>query len=226
MDVRWLKEGRVTAGLSQVEAAARLGVSQPYLSQLECGRRAVTPRVAKAAARLYGLSPTALPTPAEPKVASNRDLPRQLAALNYPGYSHVRRGRRANPAAVVFSAAASDNLDARAAEALPWVLQRYPNLDWNWLTTQAKLRNVQNRLGFLATVARQVAEKRGDRSAAEKLRRFEGKLEPSRLAAETTLGREAMPEAEKTWLRQHRSAEARHWNVLSGMRAEDLPYAS
>ena len=223
---RWLRQGRVEAGLSQVEAAVRLGVSQPYLSQLERGRRAVTPRVARAAARLYALSPTALPPPAEPRVASNRDLPGLLAALNYPGYSHVRRRRRANPAAVVFSAAASDNLDGRAAEALPWVLQHYPDLDWNWLTTHARLRNVQNRLGFLATVARQVAEKRGDRSAAEKLRRVEGRLEPSRLAAETTLGRDTMPEAEKVWLRQHRSPEARHWNVLSGMRAEDLPYAS
>ena len=54
----------------------------------------------------------------------------------------------------------------------------------------------------------------------------EKELELSRLAAETTLGRESMPEAEKRWLRENRPPEAKHWNVLSSLTASELPYAS
>lgn len=34
-----LRAARLAAGLTQVEAAARLGATQTYWSQLECGRR-------------------------------------------------------------------------------------------------------------------------------------------------------------------------------------------
>ena len=223
-----LKQGRLAAKLTQAEAAARLGFTQPYLSLLERGRRTVTPAVARAATRLYGLPPTALAPPLEPPVgpAATERLPFQLATLGYPGYGHLRKGSLVNPAAVALSAVSADQLDGRVAEAMPWVLQQYPTLDWTWLVTNAKLRNVQNRLGFLVTAARRVAERRSDHAAAEKLERVERELEPARLAAETTLGREAMPEVERAWLRRHRSAEARHWNVLVGMKVEELPYAS
>ena len=105
------------------------------------------------------------------------------------------------------------------------MLERYPELDWNWLVSNAKLRNVQNRLGFLVVVARRVAEGRSNQTAVERLLRVERELEPARLASETTLGRETMPEAERAWLRRHRSPEAHHWNVLAAMKAQDLPYA-
>lgn len=223
-----LKQGRLAAKLTQVEAAGRLDFTQPYLSLLERGRRAVTPEVERAATKLYGLPPTALAPPTAPTVgpeAAER-LPYQLATLGYPGYGHLRKGHLVNPAVVALSAVAADQLDGRVAEAMPWVLQRYPTLDWKWLVENAKLRNVQNRLGFLVTAARKVAERRSDHAAAERLGRVERELEPARLAAETTLGRETMPEAERAWLRRHRSAEARHWNVLVGMKVEDLPYVS
>jgi post-segregation antitoxin (ccd killing protein) len=51
-------------------------------------------------------------------------------------------------------------------------------------------------------------------------------LELSRLAAETTLGRDSMPEAEKRWLRENRSPQAKRWNVLSSLTAAELPYGS
>ncbi len=223
-----LKQGRVAAKLTQVEAAARLGFTQPYLSLLERGRRAVTSPVARAATRLYGLSPTVLAPPHEPPVgpAAAERLPFQLATLGYPGYGHLRKGPLVNPAAVALGAVVADHLDGRVAEAMPWMLQRYPALDWKWLVENAKLRNVQNRLGFLVAAARKVAERRSDHVAAERLKRVERELEPARLAAETTLCRETMPEAEREWLRRHRSAEARHWNVLAGMKVEELPYVS
>jgi transcriptional regulator with XRE-family HTH domain len=222
-----LKQGRLAATLTQVEAAERLGLSQPYLSQLETGSRAVTPGVARAAAKLYRLPPTSLTPPPEPpetRDASER-LPRQLAALGYPGYSHLRKSPLANPAVVVLEALSEESLDGRVTEALPWVLEQYPELDWKWLVANAKLRNVQNRLGFLVTVALKLAERRLNKPAVEKLNRVEDELESARLAAETTLGREAMPPAEREWLREHRSPEARHWNVLAGLKLQELPYA-
>jgi transcriptional regulator with XRE-family HTH domain len=223
-----LRLGRERAGLTQVEAAARLGLSQPYLSQLERGRRAVTSSLALAAAKLYRLPPTALPVPPEPpKRGAERDkLARQLAALGYPGYSHLRPSPPVNPALVVLEALSEDSLDARVTEALPWVLMQYPELDWNWLVSNAKLRNLQNRLGFLVGVARDLAENRPDRSAATaRLQKVELELEQARLAAETTLGREAMPAAERSWLRVNRPPQAERWNVLASLTAEQLPYA-
>jgi len=223
-----LRLGRERAGLTQVEAAARLGLSQPYLSQLERGRRAVTSSVARAAARLYRLPATALPVPPEPPQgrAEPDRLARQLAALGYPGYSHLRPSPAVNPALVVLEALSEDNLDARVTEALPWVLVQYPELDWAWLVSHAKLRNLQNRLGFLVEVAGELAAGRPDRSAAAaRLKKVELELERARLAAETTLGREAMPAAERSWLRVNRPPQAERWNVLASLTAEQLPYA-
>lgn len=222
-----LKGGRLKAGLTQVKAAAKLGVSQTYLSLLESGARKVTDGVAHAAARLYHLEPPMLATPEPPRLGDvQRKLPHQLAALGYPGYSHLRKSSRVNPTLVALDAVSHDNLDGRVAEALPWVLERYPELDWKGLVTYAKVRNVQNRLGFFVTVARELAEHRSNAKAAAKLRDVENELELARLAAETTLGRDPMPEAEKKWLRANRPPEAERWNVLSSMTASELPYAS
>jgi transcriptional regulator with XRE-family HTH domain len=229
MTASQFRSGRAKAGLTQAEAAARLGLSQPYLSQLERGRRRVPERVARAAARLYKLPPTALPVPPKPpeKKAVRDRLPHELAALSYPGYEHLRRSAPVNPASVVLEALSQDDLDARVTEALPWVLARYPELDWDWLLSHAKLRNLQNRLGFLVSVARSLAERGSDFSAAvPRLRKVEQELELARLVADTTLGREAMPAAEKEWLRANRPPEAQRWNVLTNMTAERLPYAA
>lgn len=229
MDHDQLRLGRVSTGLTQVQAAARLGLSQPYLSQLERGRRAVTPGVARAAARLYRLPASALPTPSEPpRGRAERDgLARQLSALGYPGFGYVRPNSPANPALVVLEALSEDRLDARVSEALPWVLLQYPELDWTWLVSHAKLRNLQNRLGFLVGLARELAEGRADRpAAAARLQEVEGELEKARLAAETTLGRELMPPAERAWLRVNRPSQARRWNVLTSLSPEQLNYAS
>jgi transcriptional regulator with XRE-family HTH domain len=65
MNPQQFKSGRLAAGLTQVVAAERLGVSQAYLSQLEKGSRPVTPELARLATRVYGLSPVALPLPEE-----------------------------------------------------------------------------------------------------------------------------------------------------------------
>jgi len=220
-----LKRARLRAGLTQTQMAAKLRVSQPYLSLLERGVRRVSERLARSATRVLHLSPALLPVPAEP-TAPERDLSRALAALGYPGYSYLRGGRPLNPALVVFQALSKGSLDARVVQGLPWVLLRYPELDWDWLTSNAKLRNLQNKLGFLVAVAREVAERRGPANSAAVLTAAEQTLESSRLAAETTLGKEAMPSAERVWLRTHRPRLAEHWNVLTSLASEHLPYAA
>lgn len=228
MNHHQFKAGRMKAGLTQKEAAAALGVSQPYLSQLEKGLRPVTSELASVAAAVYRLPPTALPMPEAPLQGGVADAARfaqQLSGLGYPGFAHLR-ARKANPAAVVLEALLQNDLETRLTEALPWVLLKYPDLDWSWLVRHAKLQDVQNRLGFLVGVAKDLA---GDRvelaSALEQLFAVEQQLERARLAREDTLCRESMPAAERRWLKTNRSALARHWNLLTGLTADQLAYA-
>lgn len=225
-----LRDGRHSSGLTQMEAAARLGVSQPYLSQLERGRRPVTPKLARAATALYRLPATALPMPETVKSGAPADpakLARQLAGLGYAAFEHLRSGPRANPAAVVLEALLQADLDVRVSEALPWVLLNYPQLDWQWLVDHAKRHDVQNRLGFVVAVARAVAARHpGFRGAEHWLAAAEQQLERSRLAREDTLGRESMPSAERRWLVKNRSPAARHWNMLTSLTDDQLSYAA
>ena len=115
--------GRNKSGLTQVAAARSLNVSQPYLSQLETGLRMASAQLARKAARLYKLPPTALPLPEPfgPQPVRPDDLQNQLASLGYPGFEHVRARQTSNPAEVVLSAVVQRDLDTRLVEALPWV---------------------------------------------------------------------------------------------------------
>src|ERR1700684_3768447 len=147
--------GRNTAGLTQVAAARLLDISHPYLSQLETGLREASAALTRKAAKLYGLRPTALPL-AEARdlsAVSPDKLQQTLASLGYPGFEHVRTRAPRNPAEVVLTAVLNRDLDTRLVEALPWVLSTYADLNWGWLRDQAKLRNAQNRLGYLVHLA-------------------------------------------------------------------------
>lgn len=223
-----LKGGRLRVGLRQVEAARRLGLSQPYLSQLEKGARPVTNELARAAAALYRLPPTALPvcgTSLKVQRPDPNKLARQLAALGYPGFSHLR-AIPANPAVVLLHALVQKDLEVRLSEALPWVVLKYPDLDWDWLLREAKLHDLQNRLGFVVETARIVAATRLRQSSLQPLSSALEQLERSRLAREDTLCRESMPVAEREWLSENRSALARHWNLLTGLTTDQLCYAA
>ncbi|HMD48806.1 MAG TPA: helix-turn-helix transcriptional regulator [Bryobacteraceae bacterium] len=222
------KSGRKKAGMTQVEAAGVLGVSQPYLSQLEKGLRESSVALARKAARVYQL-PTALPLkePRESSSFSPDELQRKLASLGYPGFEHVRGGTVSNPAEVVLGAVVKRDLDTRLVEALPWVLTTYAGLNWKWLRDRAKLHNVQNRLGYLVHLAGETAsalpERRG---AVQTLSRWENELEAARLAGEGTLCRDSMLAPERAWLRANRTEAAAHWNLLTGLTAEQLRYAT
>ena len=229
MNPEQLKAGRLAAGLTQQHAAARLGVSQPYLSQLEQGQRPPTRELALAAATLYRLPATALPMPEPSSDGTLTDpdrLARQLAGLGYPGFAHLR-ARKANPAAVVLDALLQTDLDVRLSEALPWVLMKYPELDWEWLVRHVKLQDAQNRLGFLVAIAKELAGHRpGMGKTFEQLSAVEQQLERARLAREDTLCRDSMTKPERRWLEVNRSPLARHWNLLTGLAADQLSYAA
>jgi hypothetical protein len=155
------------------------------------------------------------------------ELQRKLAALGYPGFEHVRSKAVSNPAEVVLSAVVKPDLDTRLTEALPWVLSTYTELDWEWLRDRAILNNAQNRLGYLVHLAGQIAEALPERQDAVRvLSRWEKELENSRLAREGTLCRDSMPEPERNWLRSNRPKAAVHWSLLTGLTAEQLPYAA
>ena len=221
MTAQQWRDGRREAGLTQVEGARLLDVSQPYLSQLENGTRDPGDDLARRAVKVYQLPATALPLASSATVHewSAEELENRLAALGYPGFAHRRMNKPANPADVVLGALVQRDLDTRLVEALPWVLAAYRDLDWHWLRDQARLRNAQNRLGYTLHLALQL---KGACDSNGALRDWECELEAARLAGEGTLCRDSMPERERAWLRVHRPKAARHWNLLTALTAEQL----
>jgi transcriptional regulator with XRE-family HTH domain len=226
MKGNWLRQERERKGWTQEQAAARLGVSQPYLSLVENSRRPVSQRLARKLHRQFAVPPTALPVETTKVQENAQSLAEGLAALGYPGFTHFKPGRRVNPAQFLFAALRMHDLEPRLSEALPWVVWRYPELDWDWLVAQVKLHDLQNRLGFVVGLARQVAERKAQTATAEALANVERRLEPARLAREDTLCRDSMTQAERRWLRDRRPAHAQHWNLLTGLVPEHLSYAA
>jgi transcriptional regulator with XRE-family HTH domain len=221
-----LKNGRKDARLTQAQAATRLGLSQPYLSLLEKGRRPVPASLAPKVVKLYRLPATALPLADTPRPADAQDLAQGLAALGYPGFSYLKaRKKKRNPAELMFVALSRNDLESRLTEALPWVVLKYPNLDWNWLVSHVKQNALQNRLGFVTNVARRFASAQGNTSAAV-LSQRESELDAVRLVREGTLCHDSLTNAEREWLRESRPEEAKYWNLLTDLEPEHLPYAA
>jgi len=122
-------------------------------------------------------------------------------------------------------ALAQERLDARVAEALPWVALKYAQPD-SWLVENASKFSLQNRLGFVVSLARQVAGMRQEGARATELSQLENLLDDSRLVKEDSFYRPPRTESERDWLRTNRTEEAVHWNLLTDMRTQHLQYAS
>ncbi len=216
------RSARRAQGWTQHEAAARLGVSQAYYSQLEGGTRPLSPELARKAVRKFKLSPANLPLPALELTVGAVDpdlLTAELAGLGYPGFAHLPKAVvKSNPAELIVQSLVHASLDTRLVEALPWVLATFPDLDWTWLAAQCRLLNLQNRLGFLLTLA----DKLGPNRQTEALQL----LEASRLAAEGTLCRDTMGAPMRNWVRTNRPPEAAHWNLLTTLSVKDLTHAA
>ena len=230
MDGTRLKEGRQKRNWTQLQAARALGVTQAYLSMVEKGRRAVSAVLAGKARKVYDLPATVLPLPLESSASvwssPTHDFTADLAALGYPGFAYLKTKAPQNPAGVLLDALDQANLDARVIEGLPWLALTYVDMDWDWLVRNAKVRDRQNRLGFAVSLASEVAARNSDADLGQKLRHRLAILENARLVREDTFCHDSMTQAERRWLRVHRSPEAAHWNLLTDMKGEQLAYAS
>ncbi len=225
-----LRNARQLKGWNQGQAAHRLGVSQAYLSLLEKGRRRIPERLSVRAVRVFELSEVWFPLNRDQYHPANLNedaLAEELAALGYTGLTHLgSKRKKKNPAEVLLSALGKGNLDSRLVEALPWVVLKYPDMDWDWLILAAKVNDLQNRLGYVLSVGRRLAELQGEEEKAVELGKVESSLERSRLVQEDTLCHDSMTEVEKKWLRKNRPAEAKHWRILTDLTPEQYDYAS
>lgn len=220
---------RQSLGWTQTETAARLAVSQSLVSMVENGQRSLTAALQRRLASYYKASPVHLPL-REPVQLTNSDYARELADLGYPGFAHRREKANEqkaswNPAQLAVMGLSADHLDRRVAEAFPWLLLRYWDADWNWAVQQLKLVDLQNRLGFVVTLARELAEKNG-LGSLDHLQRLESQLERSRLVRQDTFCNERMTHAERKWLQTQSSPPAQHWNLLSDLRPEHLTHVA
>ncbi len=231
MHLSALKLARNRREWTETQAAQRLGLSQSDLAMLVRGQRKLTPRLARKFKTVYGLSPTVLRTPElfHPRVnVSSEEFAKTLSALGYPGFAYMKaRVRERNPAEILLEALKQDSLASRVVEALPWLLLQYWDMDPEWLVRQAKLNDLQNRLGFAGSLAKQVSRRsspaNGERTRA--LEELGQMVEESRLVREDTFLKKVNTDVEREWLRQNRSEEATHWNLLTNWRAEHLQYA-
>ena len=86
------------------------------------------------------------------------------------------------------------------------------------------LHSQRHQLGFLVSLARELAEKQSNSDLVGLLARWERTLEEARLAKEDVLSRR-LTSAERQHFQAHRSATAAHWNLLTGLSADALQYA-
>jgi len=230
MNGRQLHQARKQSKLTQAHAARELGVTQAYLSLLEHGERPLTENLREKAVRAFHLPVTELPLRNDlakaPPSTNGEELAADLAALGYPGFSHLKPANAKNPVEVLLLALRSDNLEARLVEAFPWVVLNYPEMDWDALVAAAKLNDLQNRLGYVTSLARRLAEQGGKSDVAAKLDKKEQELERSLLFREDTLCNESMTNAEREWMADNRPEEARRWRLMTYFAPEHMRYAS
>jgi transcriptional regulator with XRE-family HTH domain len=219
---------RMNRGWSQNEAARRLGVSQPYVVMLEKGKRPLTPALTRKAMSVYHLSPAALPVSETfvPEPTEAQRLTEYMALLGYPGYAYLRpHVAKRNPGEVLLTALSQNNLESRLVEALPWLLLRYWEMDFAWVVEYAKKFDLQNRLGFVVSLARKVsAANPQNEPRTRALAELESTLDRSRLAREDDFLRPARNPVEREWLMQNRTDDARHWNLVTDLWPEHLGY--
>ena len=204
-------------GLNQAQYAALLGVSQPYLSLLESNRRPLTAKLQAVLEVRFGQDPTQLPLSlSEQEQLSNDTLAHSLGKLGYPGFAPLTPAPKLNPAVLALEVLRKSNAEPRTVEALVWLLSYFKNLHTTWLVDQAKLRNLQNHLGFLASLANELTPQ-------PHLQVLLDQLEPARLAALQTLCNDAMPSAYRRYLlKDNRPPLALHWNLLTTLQSGQL----
>lgn len=192
---------------------------------LERDARPVSDDLMPVVLRVFSLPPTARPLGRPHKARLGEGLfKKALGELGYPGFAYLKGRLFLNPAELLLLALDSADLDVRVTEALPWLPFHFPDMNWDWLNAEAKSRDRQNRLAYVTLLASEVAQSRGEAELAKFLRLRSASLERSRLANEDTLAKNSMSQAERKWLRTHRTRAATHWNLLTDLKAEDLQH--
>lgn len=225
MNGRDVTDARKARGLRQEDLAVKLGVSQGYVSLLERNQRAVTPGLAAKLVSVLNMAPTVLPV-RDAKALKSDQVAKALGTLGYEPFGYLARGRRLNPAEVLVAVLRTDDVDTRVVEALPWLLVRYSDLNWEWVVRSVKQDDGQNRLGFVLSLGKGLAESLGDSKAVVSLGEWEQRLEKSRLQEDDSFSRHTLTKAEVNWLRVHRSVEAKRWNLLSTLSVESMQHVS
>jgi len=217
------KTWRKKAGKTQVDAAKAVGVRQPFVCAVEKGLRPVTPTLSN---WLYSVCPealTATPTPERQATHSSEDLKELLGDLGYPGFAYLARAhRKVDSLEVLLDALKTEDLDQRVTEALPWVLAHRSDLDWRKLTDEVRLRNLQNRLGFLLEVTVEAARKLHWNDVATRLEPWLDWLRDARLFKEDTLAKKSLTQVERKRLRRSRPKAARFWRLFTDMNAKEV----
>ncbi len=219
---------RLSRNWEQSQAATKLKVSQPYLSLLETGKRPITKKIARRAVSVFKLPPSVLPFENSAEIsqtkADENTLSSNIAALGYPKFSHLKKSVKVNPALILITTLKLDDLDSRIVEALPWLIYRFADMNWETIFLHAKMHDAQNRLGFLLSLAYHLAVNKGDTEKQKILKNLLSDLEKSRLVREDSFRRTNLTEIEKNWLKTNRTKEARYWKVLSNLSVEHLDY--
>jgi transcriptional regulator with XRE-family HTH domain len=223
-----LRVVRKSLGWNQKQAALHLSVSQALVSMVENRRRSFTAALQYRLAAHYQVNPVHLPL-REQVTMTDSDYTKELANLGYPGFAHLKKHNDEkpswNPAQLVVMALSANTLGRRVAEGFPWLVLHYWDADWNWAVQQLKAQDLQNRFGFVVTLARELAEKE-NLGSPEHLRQLESQVERSRLVRQDTFCNESMTQTERKWLQTQASPQAQHWNLLSDLRPEHLAHVS
>lgn len=160
-----------------------------------------------------------------PRLTRSDAIGEALGALGCPGFAQLpldfgidERQPAPDPAVVLVAALVCEKLSPNVRDALPWIVVEFPSIDWKWTVAEARRRNVQNRLGFVVTLAQHRAARGfGHDELLERLASVEELLFEVRVEREDTLCQEDLPEAERQWLRANRPREAAQWNILTDL---------
>lgn len=148
-----------------------------------------------------------------------------LGSLGCPGFAQLALDfgveelqPAPDPAVVLIAAVACENLAPHVLNAVPWLVLEFPHIDWAWAVAESRRRNVQNRLGFIVTLAQhRLARENGDADLLTRLAAVEELLFQFRAEKEDTLCQDALPESGRRYLRANRPREAAQWNLLTDL---------
>jgi transcriptional regulator with XRE-family HTH domain len=217
------KTWRKKAGKTQMDVALAVGVRQPFVCAVEKGHRPVTPAMSNWLYSVYPEALTATPLRDSQTPQSSENLKERLGSLGYPGFAYMAgENGKADSLAVLLDALKTEDLDQRVTVALPWVLAHQTDLNWRKLTDEARLSNLQNRLGFLIEVTVEAAKRVHLMDAAARLEPWLHWLREARLYREDTLCKKSMTQVERRRLRRSRPQAARFWRLFTNLNAKKV----